>query len=55
MPRKIKPIQGVCFYCNRACTYPDPGVEYVKTKRKDIFVFHTLCFAKARKENLKWM
>lgn len=55
MPRKIRPIHGDCFYCKRECTYPDPGVEMVRTKRKDTFVFHTVCFVKQRKENLKWM
>ena len=55
MPRKLKPISGVCFYCGRACTFPDPGVEMVKTKRRDTFVFHRVCFMKQRKEAAKWM
>lgn len=55
MPRKIKPIQGVCFYCGRSCRFPDPGVEMVKTKRRDTFVFHTVCYMKQRKEANRWM
>lgn len=55
MPRKVKPISGICYYCGRACTFPDPGVEMVRTKRRDTFVFHRACYMKQRKEAAKWM
>lgn len=55
MPKKIKPITDTCIYCGKVLTWPEAGVEYVKTRRKDILLFHTQCFAKAREENNRWM
>lgn len=55
MSKKIKPLTGTCIYCGKVLTWPEAGAEYVKTRRKDILLFHTQCFAKAREENNKWM
>ena len=55
MARKPKKITGICIYCKGYVEYPEDGVEYVKTKRKDTFLFHTMCFIRNRKKVNTWM
>lgn len=53
--KSIKLTMGVCQYCGKELSYPSEGVEMVRTKRRDTFYFHTLCFCKNRKKVNSWM
>ena len=43
--------RGVCLYCGEPVSHPAPGVEYVKTKRKNEIFFHSECFRKEKEAN----
>lgn len=55
MARKPKKITGICIYCKQYAEFPEDGVDMVVTKRKDTFLFHTMCFVRNRKKVAAWM